>query len=455
MPWAVMAVLAGWLLGLGVAGGIFWFTIKKGLVSKKLPDMDEGMILLRKLTPKTFIETQFRAETGQPVSRPYGSKRGVFSWEKILFNPSYLTKVPLAQEIPVQTEVVLGSNAAKPLKLQIPIVIGGMAYGSAYSAPAKMALAKAATLAGTAANSGNGPFLEAERQLAGKFILQYTRGFWSRSTAVLQQADMIEIALGHSARASSPVRIQGQKVVSEVAQRYGSLPGLDVLMEARLPEVESQKDWIDLIRNLKEITGGVPIAVKFGASHYLEQEIELFIRGGVDVLVFDGLEGGTHGGKPLIMDDMGLPVLPALCRARRYLCQQALQDKVSLVIGGGLVNPGDFAKCLALGADAVLIGTVTAVTQMHTQVGKAIPYEPPTVLLYNEGQKKDSYDSDKGAQGLAGFLLSCTRELEELARCLGKRSLSDFQPADLIALDPLIAEIAGIAYGNSPLINKS
>ena len=144
-------------------------------------------------------------------------------------------------------------------------------------------------------------------------------------------------------------------------------------MEARLPEVETLEDWKRLVLYLKEITGGVPIAAKFGASHYLEEEMAIMIEGGIDVLVFDGLEGGTHGGMPVFMDDTGLPILPALCRAASFLKKNELRDKVSLVVGGGLIKPGDFAKCLALGADAVIIGTITAIVQSHTQVTKAFP----------------------------------------------------------------------------------
>ena len=261
--------------------GILSIALFKDLTAsflRKIRQISETSNLLQKLTWQNYFETNMRAATGKPLDRPYGSKRAIFSWEKLQFNPVYQTRSPLNSEITVSTAVTLGPKAQRPLQLNIPILIGGMAYGSGYSLKAKIALAKAATMAGTAANSGNGPFLEEERHYAAKYILQYNRGFWSKTEKILKQADMIEIALGHSARGSAPVRVAGKKITPEVAKRYGAIPGLEVLMDARLPEVETMDQWKGLVQRLKEISGGVPISVKFGASHYLEQEIGALSR---------------------------------------------------------------------------------------------------------------------------------------------------------------------------------
>ena len=436
------------IIGIGISGVIIikcWWNFLP-LNEKQLLEITN---LLKKISYRNYFETNMRAATGKTLDRPYGVQRAIFNWDKLQFNPRYLTQNPLNSESKVNTEVVLGPQAQKPLHLKIPIVIGGMAYGSGYSLNAKIALAKAATMSGTAANSGNGPFLDEERRYAAKYILQYPRGFWSKTERFLKQADMIEIALGHSARGPAPVRISGKKITEEVAQKYGTISGLDVLMEARLPEVENIEQWKDLVQRLKELTGGVPIGVKFGTSHYLEAEMEIFIEGGIDVITFDGTEGGTHGGMSLFMDDMGLPIFPSLCRAAKYLREHNLQHKISLVVGGGLVAPGDFAKCLALGADAVLIGTITALVMSHTQVTKTIPWEPPTGLIYNDGKEKKKYNPDLGAKHLFNYLQSCVLEMQTLARTLGKTSLTKLDRTDLVALDPLYAEIAEISYINT------
>ena len=442
-----LLVLTGAVCGLTLSAVILY-----GLVlifePKLLPQskpMIEWLTILQKISWHEYFEANLRAQTGNPLDRPYGTKRGILSFEKLQFNPVYLSKSPLNNYIEIDTSVVLGPRAKKPLQVKIPILIGGMAFGSGYSIAAKIALAKASTMAGTVANSGNGPFLQEERFFAEKFIQQFPRGFWNKTETILRQADMIEIALGHSARGSAPVRINGKKLTPEVAERYGSIPGLDVLMEARLPEVETVEQWKSLIKYLKEVTGGVPIGVKFGASHSLEQELEIFIQGGVDVLTFDATEGGTHGGAPILMDDSGLPLLPALCRAARFIRDHGLKGKVSLVVGGGLITPGDFAKCLALGADAVFVGTITALAQSHTQTAKTVPWEPPTGLLYNDGKEKNKYNPDQGAKHLNNFFQSCVAEMQLLACALGKSSLKDLDPSDLVTDDPLYSKIAGIA----------
>lgn len=442
-------VLSGAVTGLASGTGLLIMVTLQNL-ARRLSLSNQRIVeifnLFSKITWKNYFESNMRAQTGKALDRPYGTQGAVFSWDNIQFNPVYLSAPPLNSPAEIDTGVTLGPKACKPLQIKMPILIGGMAYGSGYSLQAKIALAKAATMAGTAANSGNGPFLQEERDFAEKFILQYPRGFWSKTKKILRQADMIEIALGHSARGSSPVRVQGHKITEAVAERYGAIPGLDVLMEARLPEVENKKQWKDLICGLKEITGGIPIAVKFGASHYLEKEIACFIEGGIDAIIFDGVEGGTHGGMSIFMDDAGLPIFPALCRAAKYLRKNGLRGQISLVVGGGLAKPGDFAKCLALGADAVLVGTITAVAMSNIQVTKDIPWESPTGSIYNDGSAKNRYDPDLGAKHLNYYLQSCLYEMRLLAGVLGKTSLRELNRSDLVALDPLYAQIAEIDY---------
>jgi glutamate synthase domain-containing protein 2 len=344
----------------------------------------------------------------------------------------------------VDTSVILGPQAKKPLHLKIPIMIGGMAYGGALSLKAKIALAKAATMAGTAGNTGSGPFLKEERAMADKLVLQYSRGFWSKSATILSQMDMIEISLGHGAWASAPVRISGKKINNGFARRLGTIAGLDVLIEARLTEVDNQAEWKTLITHLKEVTLGAPIAVKIGATHYLERELEFLIEGGIDVIVFDGAEGGSHAVPPTLSDDFGLPSLPGICRAVQFIKDKGLKGKVSLVVGGGLYTPGEFLKSLALGADAIIIGTIACLAMSHTQVTKSTPWEPPTGLIYYKGKAAKKFDYNLGAKHLNHYLKSCVLEMQQAAWTMGKQSLAEINKTDLVALEPLYAEMAGI-----------
>lgn len=412
-----------------------------------LPKVTYGPLnLLRKISWRDYFESNLRAATGKVLDRPFGTDRHFFSWDRLMLNPEYLTRPPLNSDVEVDTGVIIGPKAARPLSLPIPIMIAAMSFGGALSLKAKIALAKAATIAGTAANSGNGPFLGEERSNASRYILQFSRGFWAKAEEYLKQADMIEINLGQGAWGPAPVRIQGNKINSGLARRLGTVPGLDVLIEARLPEVDNVTDWRNLVMALKEVSGGVPIAVKLGSTHYLERELDLIIAGGVDAVVLDGAEGGTHACPPVLLDDMGLPAFPSLCRAIAYWESKQLTGNVSLIIGGGLKTPGDFLKCLALGADAVIIGTMAALTMVHTQIGKSVPWEPPTGLIYHGGKEEAKYNPDLGAKHFSNYLGSCMAEMRQMARILGKKSLHELSKQDLVAIDPLYAEIAGVEY---------
>lgn len=434
---AVMGCMAILLLRRRMVGAVARF-----LNSRKLY---ENLNLAKKLRWPDFFEALLRAEHGRPIARPFGSPLHHFDFHQIHFATGYFSTKPLDEHIKVDTSVVLGPQAKRPLTLEIPIVLGAMSYGNAFSIPTKFALARAANLAGTAYNSGNGPFLQEVRNTIDRYIQQLPRAFWSRNESILQQAAMIEIGLGHAAWASSPIRIKGYKITPDFAGRIGAIPGLDLLIDTRLPKAEND-NLAGFVRHLKSVSGGVPIAFKFGATHYLEKELEIMVEAGADVISFDGIEGGTHGSPPTFQDHAGLPFFPALCRAVRFFENNRLKGKVSLMIGGRLVDPGDFLKCLAMGADAVLIGTIAALLISHTQVTKTIPWEPPTELMYFGGKMVPQFDPDLGGKHLNNYLQSCVQEMVELTRLLGKDSFRKLNREDLVALDPVYAEMAGIAY---------
>ena len=450
-------IFAGTILGTGLATLIllflFIYKFRQSVftVLKKSASI-EMITLLNKLTWRDYFESNLRAETGKPLKRPFGSNVHFFRWDQFQFNPVYLSHKPLSSNVSIKTEVVIGPQAKKPLILKVPILVSAMAYGNALSFKAKMALAKASTLTGTADNTGGGPLVEEARAIAAKYIIQFQRGFWSRSEKILKSADMIEITLGHGAWDSAPVRISGREITDGFARRLETIPGLDVILESRLPEVENLADWKNLVLKLKEVTGGVPIAVKLGGTHYIEQELDFITQGEIDVIVIDGAEGGTHACPSILSDDVGLPTLPTLCRTVKYLEGRNLKGKISLVIGGGLSTPGDFLKCLALGADAVLIGTVACLAMSHTQVSKATPWEPPTGIIYYGAKEEQKFDPDLGAKHLYNFYESCLQEMQQTVRSLGKINFRDLNKSDLVALDPEYAQMAGVQYAKNGIV---
>lgn len=444
----LLLVFLSSLLGLLIAGVVVGFFFLKKItkeicMAKNLKRISNWLLMFTKLDWRNYIETMLRAEEGKSIARPFGTPIRHFSWNKIQFNPVYLSKTPL-DDVEVNTEIVLGPRAKQPLKLEIPILLAGMAYGSSLSLRSHQALGGAAKQVGSVLNFGNGVFLPEMRRETDKFVLQIPRAYWSREPEIWQQVDLIEIGLGHSAWASAPIRIDGYRVSPDFADRIKAIPGLDLEIHSNLPENTSFKELKQFVQDIKAASGGKPVGFKFGCSHYIERELEKMIEAGADVIFFDGNEGGTHGSPPLFQDHFGLPLLPGLCRAAKFMRDNQLCGKVSLVVGGGLSTPGDFLKCLALGADAVIVGTIAVLSMVSSQVTKTLPWEPPTEIVYHGAQKEDSFDYQLGGQHLSNYLESCLCEMKELTKILGKTRLTDLNKNDLVALDPIYAQIAEI-----------
>lgn len=399
-----------------------------------------------KVTPRDLMEIVLRAEKGKPLGRPFGTVYHFSPWQDLMFNPVHLVRLPTADPQSVDTKVVLGPKAERPLELKIPIILSGMSYGGALSKQARIALAKASTAAGTATNTGEGAYLPEEREAAAKYIYQYHRGRWPHGNKkdFYTLADMIEIQLGQGAQASSPQTTKADKVDEEFRDIFGLDAGENAVIASRLDGVESGEDLKHLVSRLKEETGGVPISYKFAASHYLEEEIELAVAAGIDVIVIDGAEAGTHAGQPLLADAFGLPTMHALVRAVDYLEEKGVRNRVSVIASGGLFSPAHFLKAMALGADAVYIGTAAVMAMIHTQMVESSPFEPPTQLVLYSGRLKDELDIDLAAKSLTNYLYSCVAEMVLGVVALGKNALSEVNREDLCALTPHVAEITGV-----------
>ena len=406
-----------------------------------------------KITPLNLMETVIRCEKGQAIGRPFGSTLHMSPWDELKFNPVYLHKLPTAEKQQIKTDITLGPAARKPLHLKIPIVITGMSYGGALSKKAKIALAKASTLAGTATNTGEGALLVEEREEAAHYIYQYHRGMWPHGNKeeFYRLADMIEIQVGQGAQAAAAQSMPAHNIDAEFREIYGLQRGEDMVIASRLKDVQSPAQLENLVRRLKEETDGIPIAYKFGAGHYLEKEMDIAIDAGVDVIVIDGAEAGTHAGQPLLSDDFGLPTLYAITRAADYRARKGLQNKVSLIASGGLLTPGHFLKAMALGADAVYIGTIAIMALVFTQFVETVPQEPPTELLLFTGKAKEELDVDLAAQSLANYLNSCVDEMILGVQALGKESIADVTREDMVALTRETADITGVDLGYRPL----
>lgn len=447
-------------MGLGALtalGGAYLARIALGYMAKGITyplltdkfeeNLWELVTSIQRLDINKLIDIELRAETKSFLERPIGGPRKFKYLDKIMFNIAQLETLPTPRETNIDTSVVIGPMARKPLRLKIPILVAGMSYGLAITEAYKIAYAKGASAVGTATNTGLGPWLESERKAARHLILQYSRVSWNKDEKIIKQSDAIEIQFGQGANAGAGKTLKAEQISGTLRKRLGLKKGQDAVIHNRIDGVRSGKDLMNLIDYLKEITGGVPVGVKIGAGKYLEEDLEIVVEAGADFVCVDGAEGGTHGSLPILEDDFGVPAMIAASRAAKFWEENGLKGKVSLLLGGQLATPGDCLKMIALGADAVYMGTAILIATTHNQALKVIPYEPPTQIAYEHGKYSKKFDIEKGAKSLHNFLHATVYEMEEAVKALGKTAIRDVSREDIFAIDKDVAEIAGIELG--------
>jgi len=390
-----------------------------------------------------IIEISLRAETGKPINRPLGSYKRFNHYDNLLFVPAQMVRMPLEDTVPVDMSVTLGPRVEKPLNLPMPLLIGGMGYGVALSEEAKIALAKAAKELGTATNSGEGPFLPEERQAAGKYIWQISRYDYGRNPEAMASADMVEVQMGQGSRLGShhmdPYEIKGK------AQKLMGISPIALLRGyAAPPEIKTPEDWPGYVKTLRQEVGGKPIGIKIMGGGRLEADLAVAIEAGFDVICIGGAQGGTASSSTILCDDFGMPSINNIVRAHRYLKEQGVRQEISLIAAGGYATPGQCLKAIALGADAVVLGTVPLFALVHKQIGKVMPWEPLTQLVYYNSKYKKQLDIDLAAKCVVNVIRSFILEMEEGVRALGKNSIRDIGPNDLVALDAWTAELTGV-----------
>ncbi len=404
----------------------------------------EMVILTRHISPQTLIENSMRAQEGVMVKRPLGSPKKMPDFQKLTFLPCQLDRLPTSEGQAIETRTVIGPCAKKPLELEIPLMVSGMAFGIGVSEQLKLALAKGATQAGTATNGGEGPFLPEERKYADKLILQYSRAKWAKDPEILKQADMIEVHIGQGASAGTPSQVPASHLKGRAMELMGLQPDDTAEILSRMPGIHRKQDWKKLIDRLRRCTGGVPIGMKLIPGR-VEQDLEIAVAAGVDFITLDGAQAGTKGTPPILQDEFGLPAIMGLARAADYLEKKGKKDQISLIISGGLKTPGDYLKALAMGADAVALGSAVVFAASHDQGSqKALPWEPPTQFVLYDGDLKEKLDVEEGAKSVALYLRSSVAEMKLAAIALGKNRLQDVNRSDLAARDPVSAAMARV-----------
>ncbi|HXY88542.1 MAG TPA: FMN-binding glutamate synthase family protein [Candidatus Acidoferrales bacterium] len=360
------------------------------------------------------------------------------------FLPAQLYTFPLVSDELVNTNTSIGSRSKKGIHLETPIMLTAMSLGS-LPKEQKLALAKASTMAGSAANTGEGGMLDAEREAARYLTLQYASGRFGVWQERLKQADMIELRISQAAYPATGSFVPGHKVTELIAKARGVSVGTDAKSPARHIDINSAEDLKDRISWLRDVTGGKPIGIKF-ASGRVEKDLDVIMFAEPDYIVTDGFGGGSGAPPMHIRDNFGVPLINFLPRAHRYLSESGYRDKVELIAAGRLRTSGDFAKCLALGADAVYIGTAALWAMSCEYYRMCETNECPTGTTTQDPTLIQRFDVDTGAKKLANFIHVSTYEIANIARAVGKDDVHKLDKYDLVALTKGAGELSGVTY---------
>ena len=365
-------------------------------------------------------------------------------WDDLQILTAQLHRPPMLDDEPVVTSVTIGPRAAKPVTLKIPLFVSDMSFG-ALSREAKLALAKGAELAGTAICSGEGGSLDDERRANSRYFYELASARFGFSWDKVQESAAFHFKGGQGAKTGTGGHLPGAKVKDEIAKVRGLRPGEDAISPSRFPDWTDVSQFREFAAEVRERTGGIPIGYKMSAQH-IEKDIDAALQLGVDYIILDGRGGGT-GAAPLIFrDNISVPTIPALARARRHL-DACGASGVSLVATGGLREPADFAKALALGADAIALSNAPMQAIGCLGMRACHTNNCPVGIATQKENLRARLEIQIAAKRLANFFEAATELMTILARACGHRRLSDFTIDDLTTFKCDMADLSGVAFG--------
>ena len=387
------------------------------------------------------------ADKGKSMLCSMGSLQKMpFSLKDIHFVPAQVFKIPLNTTDEVSTKVVIGPNAKKPLKVSSPIMFSGMSYG-AVSRNVRIVLAKVASQLNLGLNDGEDFILPEELDIASKnVIMQYSSGI-RKTEEILKKSSAIEIRFGQGAYPGWESLLPAEKVPPEIAEIMNLKKGNDALSPAHHSDIRNEDELKEKIKWLRELTDGGPIGAKIGCGN-VENDVEILTNSGMDFIALDGFGAGTGATEYFVRENFGVPIVAALPRADRHLKKIGLRNKVSLIAGGGLRTSADFAKCLALGANAVYIGTSALIAINCRQYRVCHTGHCPTGVTTNDPLLVQQLDVDEGIRKLTNFLKVSNQEIANICRIVGKDDVKKLGLEDLVALKEDLAEATGVKWMN-------
>ena len=382
------------------------------------------------------------AVSGKSAIEAMGTQMKMPGWDDILILGAQLNPMPLEEHAEVSLQTVIGKRAKKPMVLDMPVYISHMSFG-ALSRETKIALAKGSAAAGTAMCSGEGGILPEEKEAAYKYIFEYVPNLYSVTDENLKTADAIEIKIGQGTKPGMGGHLPGGKVTPEIAKIRNKPLGEDVISPSRFPGIDTKDDLKKLVSELRERSEGRPIGIKIAAGR-IEKDLEYCVYAEPDFITIDGRGGATGASPAIIRDSTSVPTVYALYRARKYL--DSVKAEIDLVITGGLRVSSDFAKALAMGADAVAVASaamVAAACQQYRICGTGMC---PVGVATQEPALRERLHMDAAAGRVANYLRCSAEEWKTFARITGHEDIHELSVDDLCTISREISEYTNIEH---------
>jgi len=420
--------------------------------------------------PQQVLDEIHRAaDEGIYEIRGFGAKRSLPTFDDLVFLGASMSRYPLeGYREKCATNVVLGTRFAKrPVELKIPITIAGMSFG-ALGANAKEALGRAATAMGTSTTTGDGGMTEEERQSSKTLIYQVLPSRYGLNPDDVRRADALEVVVGQGAKPGGGGMLLGHKITERVADMRDLPEEIDQRSACRHPDWTGPDDLEIKIQELREITDWeIPIYIKVGATR-VSYDVALAVKSGADVIVVDGMQGGTAASQDVFIEHVGIPTLPAVRMAVEALQELGMHRKVQLIVSGGIRSGADAAKALAMGADAVSLGSATMVAMgcnrsIYVEDYEALGTAPgychhchtgrcPVGITTQDADLEERLQPEHGARLLRNYLTTMVLEIQTLARACGKSHILNLEPEDLTALTIEAAAMAKVPLAGTDWI---
>ena len=365
-------------------------------------------------------------------------------WDDLQIMTAQMATKPLMEEVAVNTELVIGPRAKKPLKLKIPLFVSDMSFG-ALSEEAKLALSMGAELAGTGICSGEGGMLPEEQQANSRYFYELASAQFGYDEAKLKNVQAFHFKGGQGAKTGTGGHLPGNKNIGKISEVRGIPAGQPAISPPTFKDLNTAADFKKMADHVREITGGIPIGFKLSANH-IEQDIQFALDASADYIILDGRGGGTGAAPEIFRDHISVPTIPALARARQYLDAQGVSGEVTLIITGGLRVPIDFVKAMALGADDVAVSNSAMQSIGCVAARMCNTNNCPTGIATQKPELRQRLNVAKSASQLNNFFNASVELMQVMARACGHDSLSHFNQHDLATWHRDMALLTGIKY---------